>query len=183
MIRSRTSGFTLIELIVVIVVIGLVMGLAITRMDFMVPKYKIRGAARGVAFHIKRARFQAVSTGKEVYIKYDLSRGRYWLLVAFPKTDEEAEEVPDEFEYSEVMRKKLPDGIRFVNVIAGADQVYSDGIATIRLSPFGSSNHVIVNLQDDGDKKMSLKVNGFTGAVSFYKGHRAPEQILEDDGS
>ncbi|MDP6957598.1 MAG: prepilin-type N-terminal cleavage/methylation domain-containing protein [Planctomycetota bacterium] len=184
---SRSSGFTLIELIAVIVLIGVMMAIAVTRMDFMVPKYELRGTARAVAYHLKRARFRAASTGKDVYIKYNLAQGKYWMLVAFPKLEEGEElepgELPDEYEYQEVMKKELPKGIRFVNVILGANQVYSNGTATIRVSPFGSSNHVIVNLQNKGEKKISLKVNGFTGAVSFFKGHRQADRILEDEGS
>ncbi len=175
------------ELISVIVLIGVMMAIAVTRMDFMVPKYELRGAARAVAYHVKRARFRASSTAKDVYIKYNLSTGRYWMLVAFPKLEEGEElepgEVPEEYEYQEVMKKDLPKGIRFVNVILGSNQTYSNGIATIRVSPFGSSNHVIVNLQNEGEKKISLKVNGFTGAVSFQKGHQAAGRVLEDEGS
>lgn len=185
--NRRTSGFTLVELITVIVVIGVMMAIAVTRLDFMVPKYEIRGAARAVAWHVKRARFRAASTGKEVYVKYDLSRGQYWMLVAFPKLEEgeilQEGETAGEYEYQEVLRKRLPDGIEFVNIIIGADQVQSGGTATIRVSPFGSSNHVIVNLKNQGTRTISLKVNGFTGAVTFHKDHKEPEEILEDEGS
>ena len=36
---ARRRGFTLIELIVVVLIIGLLMGVAATKLDFLVPKY------------------------------------------------------------------------------------------------------------------------------------------------
>jgi len=44
----RQAGFTLVELIVVIVIVGLMAMITVTKLDFMVPKYRLRGAARDV---------------------------------------------------------------------------------------------------------------------------------------
>ena len=83
--KRATQGFTLIELIAVLTIIAVVMGVAVTRLDWMVPKYRLRGAAREVGAALKRARARAASTGRDVYLEIDLAKGRYWLLVAFPR--------------------------------------------------------------------------------------------------
>jgi type II secretory pathway pseudopilin PulG len=175
---------TLIELVAVIVIMALVVGIAAVRMDFMVPRYRLRGAAREVAYFVKRARSQAASTGKDVYIRYDLGRGAYWLLVAFPKKDPNApdDEKPREFEYKETLRSALPDGVQFATVILGPKEIRSEGVVDVRVSPFGSMHHHIVNLRNKNGQEFALRVNGFTGAVQFFDRHQEPEELLEDQG-
>ncbi len=183
-VRHPVRGFTLIELMVVVVIMALLVGIAVIRVDYMIPRYRLRAAAREVAYHFKRARAQAASTGKNVYAKYDLSQGTYWLLVAFPKAvpQEQKDEPPKEFEYHEILKSKLPDGVEFVSLILGKDEVITKDQATLRLSPFGSSKHMIVNLRNKDGNTIALRVNGFTGAVSYYDKHQEAEDLLEDTG-
>src|SRR5436190_12518669 len=79
-IRNR-SGFTLIELVLVCVIIGIMVGLAATRLDLLVPKYRLRAAARDVAAVLKQGKARAAAQGKDCYFEVDLSQGRLWLLV------------------------------------------------------------------------------------------------------
>lgn len=180
--RTATlRGFTLIELICVIAIIMVLTGLAVVQMDFMVPRYRLRAAARQVASHVKRARSQAAATGKDVYVKYDLGKGAYWLVMAFPKKDDSGAPTK-EFVYEEIMRSTLPDGVEFVSVILGSKESFTSGQATVRVSPFGSTRHHIVNLKNKEGQEFALKVNGFTGAVSFYERRQEAPELLEDTG-
>lgn len=183
---ARARGMTLIEIMAVVLILALIVGIVTVRLDFMVPKYRLRAAAREVGYHAKRARAQAAATGKDVYIKYDLSQGKYWLLVAFPKKPEpgspEEKEPPKEFVYEEILKGTLPDEVQFVSVILGAKEIYTEGQATVRVSPFGSIHHHIINLRLKSGQEMAVKINGFTGAVSFYDHHLEPEELLEDTG-
>jgi type II secretion system protein H len=177
-------GFTLVELMVVVVIVGLMVGLAATRMDFMVPKYRLRGAAREVASLFKQARSRAAGSGKDVYVEMDLPRGQYWMLVAFPKAVEGFEAAdPKALEYQPVFSQSLPEGVKFVDVLHGAQEKFDSGRARVRLTPFGSSSHVIVNLKNSDEREISLKFNGFTGSVSFVEGRQEAEEILEDTGT
>src|SRR5436190_12039944 len=85
-IRNR-SGFTLLELVLVCAIIGIMVGLAATRLDLLVPKYRIRAAGREVASVLKQGKARAAAQGRDVYFEVDLSQGRYWLLAPFPKED------------------------------------------------------------------------------------------------
>ena len=187
---GRRLGFTLIELVVVILILSLIATLAITRLDMMVPKYRLRGAVRQTATALQQARSRAAATGRDVYVRIYLSEGRYELLVPIPKEeqgwappDTPAELMPPtEYEFQTVFPGTLPSGPEFVNVILGTeqDQTITSGRAQIRVSPFGAGDHVIVNFRHD-DRKAALRLNGLTGLISFYEEEKTATELLEDD--
>src|SRR5258708_8213439 len=65
-------GFTLVELIAVIVIVGLIAMVTVTRLDFLVPKYRLRGAARDVGSVLGLGKPHAASNGKAVHFDVDL---------------------------------------------------------------------------------------------------------------
>ncbi len=180
----KTRGYTLIELVVVVVIAGILVAMTVTRLDYLLPKYRLRGAAREVGAIMKQARVRAASTGREVYVEFDLRKGTYWLLVAFPKLDDAGREVePRSFEHQPVLRQVLPGDsgdVEFVDVIFGVRDKVDSGTARLRVSPFGSTNHVIVNLRGWDGREMAVKMNGFTGNLSFYEEHKDADELLED---
>src|SRR5579864_6672687 len=114
--QSRTErkrgGFTLIELIAVVVIMGLIAMVTVTRLDFLVPKYRLRGAAREVGSVLGLGKAHAASNGKDVYFEVDLARGAFWLLAPFPKQepgDEARTDVSSRpLEYQPVFERTLP---------------------------------------------------------------------------
>ena len=178
-----TAGFTLVELMVVVLIVGLMVGISATKLDFLVPKYRLRGAAREVAGLLKQARSRAAGSGKDVYVELDLPRGQYWVLVAFPRPAEAGLDVdPAALEYQPILQQSLPDGVKFVDVIQGAKDRYDTGRVRMKVSPFGSSMHMIVNLKNAEDREIALRMNGLTGATTFHEGRLEAEEILEDNG-
>lgn len=179
----NTCGFTLIEMMVVILIVGSLLFLSATRLDFLVPKYRLRGAAREIGAAMKQAKAHAAATGKDVYLEYDLSKGEYWMLFAFPKRKEDGTEFePRVFEYEPLFRRPLPTGVEFVDVICGDQARTTSGNARVKVSPFGISAHTIVNLKSKEDREIAVKLNGFTGYLTFYDRHTDADKLLEDTG-
>ena len=184
-VRAR-SGFTLIELMLVCVIIGIMVGLAATRLDLMVPKYRLRAGARDVAAVLKQGKARAAAQGKDVYFEVDLAQGRYWLLAPFPKPEEPGEQRPVEsrpLQYEPVFIRQLPDGVHFVDAILGDKEKFTTGRVRVRLSPFGASSHVILNLVNAEDVVIAIKMNGFTGMISYHDEHQDADELLEDKGT
>lgn len=186
-VRHRRDGFTLVELVAVVVIVGLIAMVTVTRLDFLVPKYRLRGAARDVGSVLGLGKAHAAANGKDVYFEVDLSQNRFWLLAPFPKL-----EAADEgrllvearpLEYQPIFDRTLPDGIQITDVILGERDTRNTGLARVRLSALGASSHVIVNLRNDEGKELSVKMNGFTGLISYAEGRLEAEGLLEDPGN
>ena len=190
MIAGR-RGYTLIEMMVVILIITLIMALAVTRIDFLVPKYRLRAATRETASILKQARARAAATGRDVYVRIHLSEGTYELLVPqqkestlFIPPDTPPELIPPpEYEFEALLQSRLPEETQFVNVILGSepDQTITSGSALIRITPYGAGDHVLVNFQLE-ERRAAIRVNGLTGLVSFYEEEKTAPELLEDAG-
>jgi general secretion pathway protein H len=98
--RTRSSGFTLIEIIVVLAIVGLIMGLGVNALRSLA-----RSDLRGAATHLSGAmRFlfdRASTTGKTHRLVLDLEGGRYWAEI----TDDKFY-VPREVESPEETRRR-----------------------------------------------------------------------------
>ena len=190
--RSTSSkGFTLIEMMVVVMIISAMTALAVVRLDFLVPKYRLRAASRQTAAVLKQARSRAAAIGRDVYVRIHLSEGKYELLIPMPKEDplefpaDMPPELlpPPEYEFRSAFAGTLPDGAEFVNVILGSetDQTVTSGRAQVRVSPFGAGDHVIVNFRLE-DRRTAIRLNGLTGVISFYEEEKEAPDLLEDQG-
>lgn len=89
--RRRRQGFTLIEIMTVLLILGVILMSVVPAIDGLVPSYRLKGAAREVAALLERAQSEAISTRKEFRVAYDLDRNTYWLVLP-PKEEEEQEE-------------------------------------------------------------------------------------------
>jgi prepilin-type N-terminal cleavage/methylation domain-containing protein len=185
--QRRRAGFTLVELIVVVMIIGLIATVTVTRLDFLVPKYRLRGAAREVGSVLGLGKAHAAANGKDVYFEVDLSKGRFWLLAPFPKLEagDEGRFVVEArpLEYQPIFDRTLPEGTQITDVILGSRNGTTSGFARVRLSALGASSHVILNLRNEDGKEIAVKMNGFTGLISYVEGRLEAEELLEDPGN
>lgn len=177
---QASSGFTLVELICVVVIVAAIAMLAAAQMDNLLPKYRLRAAAREVGAVLKQARTRAAGSGKDIFVEMDLSKGTYWILAPFPKMENGLPADPPQLEYQELMHSELPFDVEFVDVILGEKIRTASGRARVRFSPFGAANHTIVNLRNKEDRPLAVRMNGFTGNLTFHDGYKEADEILED---
>src|SRR5262245_64078182 len=63
MSRSRTSGFTLVEMAVVILILGLLFAFSIPAYQRINGSYQLKGATENLAAQLRMSRSKAMSTG------------------------------------------------------------------------------------------------------------------------
>lgn len=76
--RKRTSGFTLIELIVVLVIIGIISGVVVVRYAGSLDSVRFRKTMTELVFFLRESRIKAMATGEPVSVIFDLHRGFCW---------------------------------------------------------------------------------------------------------
>lgn len=79
------TGFTLMELIAVIFVLGLVLSITIPRIRFEPQTYKLKKLERELTTIFRMAQFLAISENREFYIYIDSNNKKILLLDSLPE--------------------------------------------------------------------------------------------------
>jgi len=74
---SNKSGFTLLELMIVLVVISLLLGLSSVYFSGQMPGYRFRATARDLSATMRFAQLQAVMNGSKQTLTIDMDAKRY----------------------------------------------------------------------------------------------------------
>lgn len=70
-VRERRAGFSIIELVLVLVVIGIAAGIALPNIN--ITRYQVDGAMRGVGSRLLAAQRQAVTRQHDVIVSFDMA--------------------------------------------------------------------------------------------------------------
>lgn len=148
MSARRDSGFTLLELLVVLAVLSLVLAIGVPRLLTALPGAASRGTATDLAATLKDARFQAIRHNIDTAVVLDLERRRYGVQ-------------GDRQEHG------LPAGLQVSATLAGEAQ--DDGAAgRISFYPDGSSSGGRIRLRQGGHAYW-VDVDWLTGRVSVAR--------------
>jgi prepilin-type N-terminal cleavage/methylation domain-containing protein len=78
----RSDGFTLLELILVMVIISAVLGMAAPSLNGFFSSRKAHDAAAGILSLIRYARSQAITEGRNYRLNFNTDEGAYWLTAS-----------------------------------------------------------------------------------------------------
>jgi general secretion pathway protein H len=144
--RIAVAGFTLIEILIVITLMGLLMALVLPAFSRVMPGIELNKSAVQLAAALRSARSTAVSRASEVSIEIDQEQGDYGV-----------EGVGK--------RYKLGGQIRWMDSefakVSAADEV-----RRVRFFPHGGSSGASFALQND-DRSYQIRVDWLTGAVTI----------------
>jgi len=177
--RNSLTGFTLIELILVLVIIGFLtslVGPAITSRTGLRLKTTVKRVAAGLRY----ARSQAVVSGSNYRVTFDLENGQVIiesLSVDDPYQrgalgDEEGGSYEEESSTQPPPEKKvfsLPPEIKIAQVVLNGEEIY-EGIAEIDFFPNGSCSGGDIFLMDTKERTYRISLEFLTGIVKIREG-------------
>ena len=165
---KRTRGFTLVEVLIILAVVGIAFGVAIPRLESLSPKYAMRSAARELASQLEFVRSQAVMRVKTFAIFYELDRDRYTVVLP---PEEGGSDLPVE-DWPRLEPVSLPTLVKFHGIVLADNTLKETRDApevTVFFDPVGAlGNHVVV-LEDTEGRVLSVKFNALTGTVDFFE--------------
>lgn len=183
----RAAGFTLIELIVVLVVIGLLLAFSPLALDFLVAEKELDSEVTRLATLVDLVKTQAVLDQAKYAMHYDTENHRYAIQppdeVTQETDDPDAEPVKvlvldEEVDTATLDWHQLPDGITLEfyegrKQLRGAFAVTFSPTGTVPFHTLVMESNRISSLEEE-DRTRTVKVS-FTGLVSFARGRVVEE--------
>lgn len=150
--KNNFGGFTLIELVVVLVIVGIISSLAIPRMINSITHVDLKNAARRTVVFLNKAREEAYYKRKETWVFFDSDNKKMAVLENDPSEQGEVRAIPG-------LAYNFPAGINIRMENAGNQE--ED--AQLLFSSVGSSSGGTVILRNQQKREYRIEVDILTG--------------------
>lgn len=182
------KGFTLIELILVIAMIGIVVAIAVPRLDPFLPSRRLKSAARLLSGTIMLAYGESIAKNQSYRLYMDPSNDSYWITeVTRIEEDEEVEtatglrigtgfELLQYVDGSEDVEESLPSepmfaprilppGVHFSYIeVQNGQMAFGTRAQFIEFEPLGEGTPAVIGLVNDDGEEFVVRYDGVTGA-------------------
>jgi general secretion pathway protein H len=164
---SATSGFTLLELTVVLFIVGLLIATVIPHLG-NVGGARLDATAKRLAAVVRYLAGEAALQNRPYRLNYDLDNHTYWIttLVA---TQDGAEFKEDQSLLSRAVR--LPYAITFADVQAPGVGRVSAGRVYTHFLPQGYTDPTLIHLRDQYSRVVTVLIPALTGEARIYEGY------------
>jgi len=160
--KRYARGFTLIELVVVIVLLGLMFGITVPRFRQALLNDALDTTSLRLIGLVQDLRERAISGQVSYILHLDIREKRIW---AFASTaSEEEQETARERAY------ELPADVRIQDVWSwSSGKLFNEGI--IRFSRKGYIEQSMIHLQSEDGRELSLELTPFLGSIKIHDGY------------
>jgi prepilin-type N-terminal cleavage/methylation domain-containing protein len=153
------QGFTLVELLLVIVLIGVVLVLAVPSMRDVLTGDNLKKASRQFIGLERKLRGEAIRDQIDYILCLDLPNSAYWVVTSdmTPEKQDEIKKIP----------KHLPSDIAILDVVGENNKKQSDGEVRIKFGKNNICSPAVIHLAYEEDK-MTIVINPFLGVTDVY---------------
>jgi len=160
--RSRRSGFTLIELILVMVVIFTLATIVAPRFSDSFPSLQVRTSTERLFAWARKARTDAALTGCRQRLLMDSSKKKFWIEIEARPLKEPGKFTKLSGAWEEV---QLPDEVLF-ELIEGAETDPSNSaLRYLEFRPDGTSTEGTIMLSNENGDRQTLRVEAATSKI------------------
>jgi len=197
---SNNSGFSLLEITVVIMIIGTILSLALSRTNFNKPDN--RKVFRDMVMMVKEIRNRAklYGTTYRIAFRLDEKNQAYWVEKSTSPTllskdqiqierdesqknmqDDDPEKYKSPFQIDTTYTKNektLPEGFSFKSIESGPQEViFTDGVAYIHFFPQGMIEPIALHIVDPKKNIWTLVFNSITGQADIIDGEKSLKDL------
>jgi prepilin-type N-terminal cleavage/methylation domain-containing protein len=146
--RRRRSGFTLIELVLVMLVLCIILGMAVPQLRGFLAGSAARDSATQVIALAQYARAKSAAESVVYRLSFDVQNGEYWLSADAADGTGQFTQLGNDFGQT----FKLPEGMRVTLERVGTTNVTSSSstasASDIEFRPDGTSDAVVIRLTE-----------------------------------
>ena len=160
---SRTTsskGYTLIELTIVIVLIGMMLAVSIPRFRYSLLTDNLKSVTRRMIGVVKEIRNDAVREQKAYFLYFDLDANKVW--VESQGMAQEEKEMIRERAYT------LPEDTRIMDVWRKDWGKQAHGEVAIVFTKKGYVQHIVIHLSAEDGRRFSLILSPFLGTIKSH---------------
>lgn len=160
--NRNISGYTLIELIVVLILLGLMFGLTVPRFRQAMVYDSLDGTALRFIGLVQNLREKALSEQVAYVLHIDIRGRKIWSYAVTASEEEQVTAREGAYE--------LPVDIRIEDLWTWRDgKLYEEG--TIRFSRKGYIEQSMIHLRSDEGRRVSLELTPFLGSIKTHEGY------------
>ena len=172
-----SAGFTLIELTLVILVIGIVGALVLPRFGGLVDRQQVRSTVNVLRGMVRQLHAKAALTKRIYRLTFDLEGQRVTVchLQSLPPAG--AADVACVAESSREMRGYvMPNAVRLLDVVSSSGEKIREGTAMTHFHPTGLAEPSVVHLQTPDEAHVTLFIEPLAGRVKVVHGYAEREK-------
>lgn len=155
-----TEGYTLIELVVVIVLIGMMMTLTIPKLRSVNLFDDLKSSTRRMAGLIRSTRYDAIRDNIAYRLHFDLESREFWVDSPAMSEEEKARARED--------ASGMADDIFVEDITYSNEKKAITGSSSILFTKKGYIQPAIIHLGSKGGKRFSLIMSPFLGKVKVF---------------